>query len=97
MKPIRCKVKMMTLERLKELPGVTAAIAAAPQCGRPEEGITIWGTDRVAITCQFSNIDDIKKMTFHGWNREEFHYCPSGKWSDWVALATRILEVNSKL
>jgi hypothetical protein len=26
-----------------------------------------------------------------GWNQKAFHYCPEGKWTDWVELAEWIL------
>jgi hypothetical protein len=87
-------MNMKAIRNLK-MPGVHEAICAAPNQW-PEYGLTIYGGSKdVGITCQ-SEYDDIRNAQFTSWTFTKFHYCPTAKWDDWVALAKRILEVDAK-
>lgn len=84
----------MDIPELRKISGASAAVAAAPQCGWPERGMSIYGGPSVGITCHH-DYDDISGALFTGWNGRDFNYCPSGEWTQWVALAKRILEIDA--
>jgi hypothetical protein len=82
----------------------TAAVARLPNTSRftaPVErlgwnagGLVIWGTKNVSIVAS-NNFCALPNATFQGWNQARFHYCPSGTWDEWVALARNILAINA--
>lgn len=84
----------MTIDDIKALPGVTASIAAGPNMGWPERGLTLWGSDECAITCHYDP-GDIAKARFTSWTHKQFHNCPTASWPDWVKLAETILVVEA--
>jgi len=57
-------------------------------------GISVWGGDRVNITCQYDP-DDIRNAYFTSANHREFNYVANGKWEQWVELAKAILKVDA--
>lgn len=59
-------------------------------------GLRILATPNVAIVCQ-NNFTDIRDARFTGWSPSLFHYCPEGKWDDWVTLAKNILAIDAVL
>lgn len=85
----------MKIQKVREVVGAPSFTVGVPKLGWPPEGIII-GNRRAAIACT-GNYLDHQSAPFSGWSYEGFHYCPSGKWADWVDLAKKILAADAAL
>lgn len=81
------------LREYAQLPSFTAAWAGHKRNkGWPAAGIQIAASKDVALVCTHNG--SVEHASFVGFSYARFHYCPQGKWADWVALAHKIIEVD---
>ena len=86
-------MRIEALRKRAKLSAFTGAWAGSKtDKGWPAAGIQIPASNDVALVCTHNG--PLEHASFVGFSYSRFHYCPQGKWEDWVALAHKILEVD---
>jgi hypothetical protein len=78
---------------VRERLGLQPFTSPVPRLGWIGDGLQVYGTNDVSLVCT-GNYSDFSKAQFTGFSHSQFHYCPTGRWADWVALAKRILDAT---
>lgn len=80
------------------MPGLGHAIAEhrGRDCSWRAHGIRLLATHDVGLI-NSHHFRDIRTAEFSGWSQSRSHYCPTGKWTEWVELARRILAVDAAI